>query len=172
MFLEILTRTPTYVFFIFAALLALGLSQTRTRQVALRRITILALAMAALSLAGTLSAFGGQPLALVTWAAAASAVFALVIRRNNPPGTTFNADTGRLTLPGSWFPLAIMMGIFLTKYIVGVSMAIAPALAQQMPLALGVSALYGVFSGVFLGRGARLWRLANPAISADHKLAV
>jgi hypothetical protein len=52
------------------------------------------------------------------------------------------------------------MGIFFTKYTVGVTLVHAPQLAHQMSFALPVSALYGIFSGVFVGQAASLWRLA------------
>jgi hypothetical protein len=53
-----------------------------------------------------------------------------------------------------------MMGIFLTKYVVAVMLAMHPAYAQQAGFAVGISALYGLFSGVFGGRALRLGRLA------------
>jgi len=58
-----------------------------------------------------------------------------------------------------------MMGIFFTKYVVGVLLAMHPELAHQVAFAVGISALYGVFTGIFTGRAIRLWRLA---IQADR----
>ena len=55
-----------------------------------------------------------------------------------------------------------MMGIFFTKYAVGVSLSVAPALALSASFALPVGAAYGAMSGIFLGRALRLWRLAAP----------
>ena len=63
-------------------------------------------------------------------------------------------------MPGSAVPLALMMGIFFTKYAVGVTLGMHLAQANDVSFALAVSALYGAFSGVFAGRAARLWRLA------------
>ena len=57
-------------------------------------------------------------------------------------------------------PLALFMGIFITKYAVGVSIGIQASLAHDGTFALTVSTLYGAFSGIFLARAARLWRLA------------
>jgi uncharacterized protein YneF (UPF0154 family) len=64
------------------------------------------------------------------------------------------------TLPTSWVPLLLILGIFLTKYIVGVELAMRPALARDDQYTLVVSVIYGLFSGIFIGRAARLWRLA------------
>jgi len=58
-----------------------------------------------------------------------------------------------------------MMGIFLLKYAVGISLAMAPELASSAGYATLVGAVSGALSGVFLGRAARLWRLALPTLS-------
>ena len=58
--------------------------------------------------------------------------------------------------------MLLILGVFLTKYVVGVELAMQPALALDGPYTLAVGTLYGVFSGIFAGRAARLWRLARP----------
>ncbi len=160
MLLQILANTPKWVFVLFAALLWLGLSQLLTRRVGLSRITGLAIGMSAFSLYGTVSAFAGVPMALLAWLAGAAAVFALLAGRAAPLGTRYDAATRRFTVPGSAVPLAVMMGIFLTKYAVGITLGMQPAVARDLLFALAVSAVYGAFSGVFAARAARLWRLA------------
>ena len=160
MLLQILANTPRWVFVLFAALLWLGLSQLLTRRVGLSRITGLAIGMSAFSLYGTVSAFAGVPMALLAWLAGAAAVFALLAGRAAPLGTRYDAATRRFTVPGSAVPLAVMMGIFLTKYAVGITLGMQPAVARDLLFALAVSAVYGAFSGVFAARAARLWRLA------------
>jgi hypothetical protein len=159
MLLQIVSNTPKWVFVLFAALLWLGLNQLLTRKIGLARVTLLAVGMAGFSLFGTVSAFAGVPSALLAWLTAAAAVFALVVNRPLPAGTQYEAASRRFTLPGSAVPLALMMGIFFTKYAVGVTLALQPALAREAAFALGLSALYGAFSGVFAARAARLWRL-------------
>jgi ABC-type dipeptide/oligopeptide/nickel transport system permease subunit len=57
--------------------------------------------------------------------------------------------------------MGIILGIFLTKYAVGVTMAMQPAVAKQTLFALAIGSLYGVFSGYFAGRTLRLWRLTQ-----------
>ena len=160
MLLQILANTPKWVFVLFAALLWLGLSQLLTRRVGLSRITGLAIGMSVFSLYGTVSAFAGVPMALLAWLAGAAAVFALLAGRAAPLGTRYDAATRRFTVPGSAVPLAVMMGIFLTKYAVGITLGMQPAVARDLLFALAVSAVYGAFSGVFAARAARLWRMA------------
>jgi hypothetical protein len=57
-------------------------------------------------------------------------------------------------------PLTLFMGIFITKYAVGISIGMQASLARDVNFALAVSTLYGAFSGIFLARAARLWHMA------------
>ena len=57
--------------------------------------------------------------------------------------------------------MMLILGIFMTKYVVGATSAMHPALIHDTGFSLGFSALYGAFSGIFLGRAARLLRLAH-----------
>ena len=63
------------------------------------------------------------------------------------------------------------MGIFLVKYVVGVDLAMAPQLVQEAPYVLTVAALYGAFTGIFVGRASRLWRLWLRRAHLDHETA-
>lgn len=160
MLLQILANTPKWVFALFAVLLLLGLQQMLTRRVGLTRITLLALGLSGFSLVGTVSAFADMPVALLAWLAGGALSFGLTLQRPLPAGTAYDAARQRFTVPGSAVPLALMMGLYFTKYAVGVSVALQPALARDLAFALGIASGYGAFSGVFLGRAARLWRLA------------
>lgn len=163
MAMQIISHTPTWVFVLFAVLLALGLSQLLTRTASLKRITILPVVMLGLALSGVVSAFGHGShgaSALAIWVACALAAGALLFFRPLPEGTRYAPDQRKFTLPGSPVPLMLIMGIFCTKYAVGVALGMHPELAQNSNFALGISALYGVFSGVLAARAARLWRLA------------
>ena len=62
-------------------------------------------------------------------------------------------------------PLGLILGIFLTKYFVGVELALQPALARDSSFALQIALLYGVFNGLFAARALRLWRLVRRSAS-------
>jgi hypothetical protein len=47
-----------------------------------------------------------------------------------------------------------------------VSFALNPSLHRDIAFTVGVAAIYGGFSGLFLGRAARLWRLRGGAASS------
>ena len=159
---SIVKNTPSWVFGLFAGLAALGLSQMRTREVGAARMALMPVAMTSLSLWGTLSAFGASPLfgyVLMAWAAGAALMFGLIAALAPQAGASYTAATRSFNVPGSLLPMLLILGIFFTKYIVGVELAMQPALAQDGQYSLVVGALYGLFGGTFAGRAARLWRL-------------
>jgi len=161
MLTQILAGTPLWVFALFALLLWLGGRQLVAHDIALRRATILPFAMTALSIYGLLSVFSHQPVAVLGWAVAALMTGIAVLQRALPDSTRYDPAARRVHLAGTAVPLALMMGIFFTKYVVAVQIAMHPPLTGDRVFALCVGALYGAFSGMFAARGLRLWRLAR-----------
>jgi hypothetical protein len=160
MLMHILSNTPKFVFILFAALLWLGLQQLLPRRVGLNRATLLPLAMTGLSLYGVASAFGDQTIALLAWLVGTAVVFVTTLQLQSNASIHYDATNRRFHLPGSVVPLTLFMCIFFTKYAVGVSIGMQASLAHDTDFALTVSTLYGAFSGIFLARAARLWRMA------------
>ena len=160
MIYQIIIHTPVWVWALLALLLWLGIKQSLPGQPSLLRITVVPLVLTSLSLFGTVSAFGSAPAVMLTWLAAAAVLATGVLQRPLPDATRFDARTRTFQVPGSWVPLALMMGIFANKYVVGVTLNMHPEVAHEAIFTLGFSALYGAFSGVFAARAARLWRLA------------
>ena len=160
MLLQILASTPKWVFVLFAVLVWLGTRQLLASRINLARVTIMPVAMTGFAVFGVLSTFGDSPGALAGWAVAAVSLAALVLQRPLPATTRYDAATRSFHVAGSVVPLALMMGIFVTKYVVGFETAVHPELVHQHDLAMAIGTLYGAFSGVFMGRGVRLWRLA------------
>jgi hypothetical protein len=167
---QILAHTPRWVFGLFFVLLALGVQQLFPRTATLRKVSLLPLAMTALSLYGVLSVFS-QPVVLLAWAACAALAALAVMSRPLPAGVRYDPASRSFRLPGSAVPLALMMGVFFTKYAVGVALSQAPHLAGQPGFSTAVCAIYGLFSGLFTGRAARLWKLAAHPAVAPHAAA-
>ena len=157
---HILSSTPTWVFVLFGVLLVFGVRQARDYRASLVRVAILPVAMKVLAIYGVVSAFGLSSLAVVAWAASALVAAVVVLSRPLPATTRYDASTRTFAVTGSVVPLALMMGIFFTKYVVAVMLAMHPSLAQHTVFALSVGTLYGAFSGTFAARGIRLWKLA------------
>lgn len=156
---QIVASTPLWVWGLLAALVALGLSQTRNRSASLARVTVPALGLVAFSVLGLVGDFGGAPAVLGSWLAAAALTLAAVTCQPVPAGTRYDDDRQVLVLPGSWVPMALILGIFLIKYAVGVSLGFNPALRADTGFAMAVAALSGLSSGMFAGRTLRVLRL-------------
>lgn len=173
MFVQVVAHTPLWVWGLLVLLIALGLAQSVARTISLRRVIWLPLAMTALSLHGTLSVFHAAQWSWVLWLGAAVATVAWFASSDLPAGVGFEPSTRTFNLPGSWEPLVLVMGIFLTRYAVAVVLALHPALTQDVASAAIVSSLYGAMSGVFIGRMLRLLRAthAKPAEPAHASVA-
>lgn len=167
--LSIVQRTPSWVWLVLAALVVLGASQLMARSAGLRRVLLMPIAMAVFSAWGIASAFGGAVQVvgvLATWLAAACAVaaVALWLQHAAPAGAHYDAASQRFQLPGSVWPLVLILGIFLVKWAVGVELTLQPPLARDSHFALQIALVYGAFNGVFAARAARLLGLARTDI--------
>ena len=161
MFQQILMHTPAWVWALLAFLVYRGLLSSVDRETPLRLVVAIPVAMLALSLQGMLGGFGASPAALLLWLACALTGGAIAWRLMPADGTRAHPEKRRVWQRGSWMPMALMLGIFLTKYAVGVLLALRPGLAHDADFVLAVCALYGVFNGLFLGRMLRVlavWR--------------
>jgi len=148
--------TPLWVWGLFAALLALGLSQARARTVSETRLAVGPLAMAAYSLYGVTLAFGWSLAGVATWAGGLAVALAAGRALKRPAGVSYLPESGRFQVPGSWIPLALILVIFLVRYLLAVSMAIDPSLRQVAGFALGASLAYGLLGGIFPARALRV----------------
>ena len=160
-FIAIVQHTPAWVWGLLAALVALGLWQTRPLEMSLTRVTVLPLVLTALSLSGVLSAFGHMPVALGAWVAGVGAALVLGSKAMTIRDASWSASRGLLRVPGSWLPLVLTVSLFALKYGAGVSLALAPALARDITFAGLCSLAYGSFSGLFLARALSLRSLAT-----------
>jgi hypothetical protein len=159
---QIIKRTPTWVWGLLAVLLALGISQLKGREIGLRRVVVMPVAMLGFAFYGILSAFGASgQLGAALLVAAAAAAAALMHGLAAPAGTRFDAASRSFSVPGSAVPLLLIASIFMTKYLVGVELALQTRLAPDAVFVLPVALLYGAFNGIFAGRALRLLRLTR-----------
>jgi len=161
MILDILSRTPLWVFVLFAALVWLGLSQVRTRSAPFIRLLLLPAVMVAFSLYGVLAAFGDRAAALAPWLVALIATALALVAAEFPKGASY-AD-GRYTVRGSWLPFAVIMAIFFSRYAISVMLAMEPSLRESAALEAVAGLLYGLSSGFFVGRTLGILRSRRAA---------
>lgn len=157
--MAILSNTPPWVFGLFGLLLAVGLLQTRTRPVHRLPALLLPIGMAALSLAGIQSSFGLRPVPLVSWGLglAASACVGLALWPGT--GASYDRQTRSFRVPGSEWPLGVIMAIFFAKYGYAVMRALQVGPITEPLFIAALSGVYGLLSGYFAARAIALARL-------------
>jgi hypothetical protein len=156
MILSILEHTPVWVWVTFCAVITLGILQIRTRDVSIARATVLPVVMIALSLSGVLSAFSQIPLALGAWLVGVVVSLKLAGSVLAVRGASWSAETRHFRVPGSFVPVTLILGVFVTKYAAGVMLAINPSLAANTSVAIVLSLVYGAFAGLFWARARSL----------------
>ena len=160
--MQTLQHIPVWVFALLLGLIALGLLQTRTRHVGQRRLLGINIALTVFTLVGVVQQWRHTPwlaVGLLSWAASCAVVAWALGQGAAPEGADYNAETRRFTVPGSWLPLGLFMAIFACKFVVGMLSATAPEALHSMQAAMGISALYGLFSGLLNARALRLLKL-------------
>jgi hypothetical protein len=155
MFTDILQQTPHWVWGILAALIVIGFRQKLPRRRSVRSSTSLPLLMAILSLYGVASAFSRQPLALAQSLRVWGEIRWLPQERS-------------VLMPGSWLPLALLLGLFMIKFAVAVALSTTPSLAVDAGSAGMAGLLYGGFSGLFLARTLAVWRVVRSSSSPSR----
>jgi hypothetical protein len=161
MFIEIIRHTPTWVWVLFVALLALGLSQARTQQLPVRRLVVLPLVMLALGVSTLLSGLHKMPSIALVWLLWLALAFAAAQRWLVPAAARWDATAQRVQLPGSLWPLALIMLTFVLKYAIGVFQAMQPQAASTPTFLISLAAASGLLSGLWSGRAWGLLRLAR-----------
>lgn len=155
----VITHTPPWVWGLLAALVVLGLLQTRDQVVSRPRVLALPLAMGLLSLCSCSLAFGMHASVQPLWLLG----LALGVALNRPlglPRQVHLLHDGRFAIGGSWAPLVLMLSIFALRYAVAATLAIAPRLAAEPAFAAAASLLYGLPAGLL---AARAWRVLGLA---------
>ena len=156
--LDIVTHTPTAVWAVLAALILVGLRQTRTRTMSAGRVWLVPLVVGAASLAGALRGFAGagELLTGVCWAAGAALGFVSNRSLDLPRRVSANAD-GSFTIGGSIAPLLLFVGVFLVRYVVNVALAIQPSLSGNPEAAAAAAIAYGFTAGLLAARSRKIW---------------
>jgi hypothetical protein len=153
-----LQHIPLWVLGLFIGLVALGMLQTRTRQVRKQQLLGVKIALTVVTLVSVVQLWWPTPwlaIALISWALTGLLVSWALSQSAAPTGASYNSATQRFTLPGSWMPLALFMAIFACKFVVGMLNTIAPETMHSLQAAIGISALSGLLSGIVI---ARVWR--------------
>jgi hypothetical protein len=166
----IVQHVPHWVWFLLAGLIVLGVKQTLPQRRSIRNATVLPVAMCVLSFYGVISVFA-QPVALATWAVGMIAPVVLSQMVGSSRGIRWSSADRSLLVPGSWVPLVLILGLFVTKFGVNMELAMHSDLAFDADFATFVGLAYGAFSGAFLGRGLTMWKVIRQALQSSEATA-
>ncbi|MEJ6006811.1 DUF6622 family protein [Paucibacter sp. AS339] len=152
----VFSHIPGFVWAILAFILIMGLLQSRDQWMSKSRLKLVPMIWLAYGAWGVVGSFGPSAGAILPWVCGLIAG-QMLVRRSGWPGTChFDSARNLFFVPGSWLPLALMMGIFLAKFAVGMSTALHPELLNTPAFASSFSALFGAFGGAFLGRSRNI----------------
>ena len=169
MALQILTHTPFFVWAMLAGLVALGLMQARTRRAALPRVLALPAVFLGLGLWSLLPGMTAMPVVGLVWLAALAVGIAAGRRTPQAPGTAWLAEARQFVLPGSWIPMGFILVIFTLRYGSSVALALHPAWRSDFSLQATMATVFGLLTGLSVGRTLELLRLRrqpDPTIGA------
>lgn len=152
---------PVWPFIILGVLLTLGYRQSLDRVVKPTTLATVALVMLGISLAGVTAAFGTGLVPVLAWATGLAAAAVLGGPALAPRGLAREGDAVRL--PGSWVPLGLMLGIFMTKFGLGFAAGVAAPVLHNAWFGAVMSLLLGLFSGGFAARAVAVHRFARQA---------
>ena len=141
---------PVWVPFLLLGLLAIGWRQTRERLVRPRTLTLVAVGMGLLSWSGLRSSLGTDPATVALWL---SGLVAALLAGGPLMGLTGLQKVGeRVRVPGSWWPMALILTIFSVRFVLGWAHGVHSPLLQTAWFGLLCASLLGLCSGAF---GAR-----------------
>jgi hypothetical protein len=149
---QVVRHTPEWVWGLLLLLIVLGASQLRDHRLTRLRVALLPIGLGAYSAWGTVSLFGLHAGVLLAWAAAVGLAAWFSRTLAWAQGVRHDAASDRFDVPGSVWPLVLMLTVFGARYSVIVTLAFHRDWAAGAAFAAGVSAAYGVLTGLLAGR--------------------
>lgn len=172
MIIEILAHTPLWVWVLFALFISRGIAATRERDTPVWALIVLPVVLLAMSIQGMLGHYGLALVPCAIWLAAGLCGGALGFRLVNASAVALGQRG--VKLQGSWFPLVLVVAVFLTKYVTEVMIAMHPEVMLQQNAVYAVCAIYGFLTGFFLGRLGRTLqlyrRLVRPGLGGPSNI--
>jgi|GEM_PF-1071525 len=157
--IQIAQHIPLGIVALFFGLLLLGLLQARARRISLNRALVLPVAMILFSFYGVVSTFGITLSSIAYWIAGIIVALTFNHFYKYPRGIHYDPQKRVFSLRGSFVPLALMMGIYFTKFFVGYAKARSLAIIEDTTTISMICGLLGFFSGMFFASAYVLYRV-------------
>ena len=165
---EILAATPWWAYAILIALILMGIRESRNRVVSQYIVLGTPMGIVVLSFLSVVITFGFSKPTLPFWLVGISVTTLLSYHLLPIQQAAFHVENQRFSMPGSVLPFLVTLGVFFTKYTIVLIMLIGVAAVERTGAVLGLSFLYGLFSGLFLSRSIHLWKLRRQALLDTH----
>lgn len=160
----IIANTPRWVIGLLLGLMVFGLMQTRTRQVSMAIAMTVPIGMLCLSLSGILSSIGLHFSVILAWLLGIAIVACVYVKWFSHNVADYDATAKKLNIRGSWFPLFVIIAIFLTRYVLAVAISMNLKITQGFYFPVCISLILGSASGYFFARGVVYLRVKQVAI--------
>lgn len=158
----VLSHAPFWVWLLLKVLLVLGLAAARDRTLPRAAALLMPAGFASWSLVSAAAGPAGALAGAVAWGLGAAGAAGLARRAGWPRGVRAVPGSTRVFVPGSWWPLALFLALFVAKFTVGALQGVHHPLLASPAFTTGLATVYGAFSGLFLARGLAAWQVARP----------
>ncbi len=150
--------TPTWVWVLLVYLLIRGAQAVRGGTTVFWRLAVVPAIFMAWGVAHLFQSTHTGAISAVAWIG--SLFIGAVVGRMLFKSIPVQADRnqGLITLPGSWTPLILMMGIFTSKYWIGYKLAVTPVHGVDPSFVVLDASISGAITGIFFGRLYTYWR--------------
>lgn len=150
--LQIITKTPVFVWPLFVILLLSGLRARKTNEVPLAVLLLIPSLFFGWSLFSFFGTYATDPLAILFWPLCVGAGFFIGFSHMQRLKLQFDKQKKKVEMPGSPIPLMLSMSIFTSKFSIGMMGAMLPHLKGSL-LFLGLELFSSLILGIFAGRG-------------------
>lgn len=168
--LDIVRGTPYWAWALFIYLVVIGLTRLTTKTLPLWRVSTMPFIFIVWSLVSLYARCSVCSDLMSYWLIAL--VLGLIFAHHTISKTFYAIDRVHklVTVPGSYIPLALSLIFFASKYSLGVTYALNPAMKESFLLALFDMSLSGFISGVSLGRFITMLRAYRRALQPQKPM--
>lgn len=150
--LQIITKTPIFVWPLLAILLLGGLRARKTNVVPLAVFLVIPSIFFGFSLFSFFGKYATNPLAILFWVLCLGSGFFIGYRHMQSLKLRFDKKKRKVEMPGSRIPLLLSMSIFTSKFSIGMMSSMLPHLNGSI-LFPGLELFSTIILGIFVGRG-------------------